>query len=145
MRSRESEAVAEAMKSRSLSGSDRDNCDASPLRISKLEMYDFHKSDWRIDYGEELDLLTLKKIFSPPTRFRVSDYRWPPHCEVGRSMRAGKCFVFSGTCKFIFTNSELTLDSGEWAELPTGQHTMVNVSDCEAETVFVLEIPNLGV
>jgi hypothetical protein len=106
-------------------------------------MNEFHKSDWRIDYGEELNLDVLRRIFSPPTRFRVTDHRWPARCEIRRAMRAGKCFMVSGKCKFIFNSKELILNCGEWAELPAGEHTLVNLTDCDAETVHVWEIPNL--
>jgi mannose-6-phosphate isomerase-like protein (cupin superfamily) len=98
-------------------------------------------AEWRHDYGQGLDLSRLRERYSPPDRFRVSEYVYPTGTETTSSMLAGKCFVLAGTLVFEFPTFEVTVRQGEFADLPQGTHQLRVVGEQDAKLIFVWEIP----
>ncbi len=103
-------------------------------------MNELPKSNWRIDYGNDLSIETLRASYSPPNKFRVSRFRYPAGTTINGSMRAGKCFALSGSFTYIYDNCKVTLNSGEWTALPAGRYRLSVAEDCDAELVLVWEI-----
>ncbi len=100
--------------------------------------------DWKLDYGENLDFESLKSIYSPQHRFRVSEFHYPVDEKIDGSMRAGKCFIMSGVCVYKFSsNNGLELKSGDYVELPEGAYKLTVKGQNDAHIIYVWEIPDL--
>ena len=100
------------------------------------------KASWRSEYGSALDLDVLKARYSPPERFRVTEYCYPAGESITASMRAGKCFVVGGACVYKRIGyEELELSDGDFVELPEGTYQLTVADDGDVRILFVWELP----
>jgi len=108
--------------------------------MSKLKIH-----CWRQDYEGQLDIDILKSKYSPSSKFRVSEFRYPAGEIVDGSMRSGKCFVITGSCSFGYIDKpKIDLQSGEYIQLPEGAYQLI-VSECDALHIIVVwELPELA-
>ena len=107
-------------------------------------MINLKKSNWELDYGENLDFESLKSKYSPPHKFRVSEFHYPAGEIVDGSMRTSRCFVMTGTCSYKYRDKcEVELKSGEYVELPDGAYQLTVGEQNDLHIVVVWEIPAL--
>jgi hypothetical protein len=105
-------------------------------------MNSISKSSWKDCYGEAIDIATLRTKFSPPEKFRVSEYKYLAGESCGGSMLAGKCFVLQGDVTYHYDDCDLHLLEGEVAELPRGSFTLTAGTESDVELILVWEIPS---
>lgn len=99
------------------------------------------KSSWKDDYGETIDVDTLRTKFSPPEKFRVSEFKYPAGGNYGGSMLSGKCFVLKGDVTYHYDGYDVHLVEGEVGQLPQGSYTADVGEKSDLEFVVVWEIP----
>lgn len=99
------------------------------------------KSSWKDDYGDGLDFEALRSIFSPPEKFRVSEFEYASGASYGGSMLSGKCFVFRGSVTYHYDGFDVHLVAGEVGELRQGRYTADVGNESDLEIVVVWEIP----
>ena len=95
---------------------------------------------WAIDFGFDLNTKKLREIYSPPTRYRISEEIFPINEVVNGTMRPGKCFVISGECIHEFTDQTITLKKGDYVDLPGGDYRLTISNKKETKFVYVWEI-----
>lgn len=98
-------------------------------------------SDWKCDYGDNLDVARLKELFSPPERFRVSEFKYPAATVTSGAMLPGKCFAFMGSVIFDFGPNSIRVDAGKYAVLPGGSYQLRVDKEEDARIAMVWEIP----
>lgn len=101
------------------------------------------KSSWKDDYGDSLDVEVLRAKFSPPQKFRVSEFKYPAGENYGGSMLSGKCFVLKGNVTYHYDECDIHLVEGEVGQLPQGSYNANVGEDSELEFVVVWEIPTM--
>lgn len=113
--------------------------ESSSLRSNTLNS--ISKSSWKDCYGETIDIATLQTKFSPPEKYRVSEYKYLAGENCGGSMLAGKCFVLQGEVTYHYDHYDIHLFEGEVAELPQGRFTLTAGQESAVELILVWEIP----
>jgi len=98
-------------------------------------------SDWKRDYGDNLNVARLKELFAPPERFRVSEFKYPAGTTTSGSMLPGICFAFMGSVIFDFGLNSIRVDVGRYAVLPGGSYHLRVDEGEDARVVIVWEIP----
>lgn len=100
-------------------------------------------SDWKCDFGDNLDVARLKELFTPPERFRVSEFKYPAATTTSGAMLPGKCFAFMGSVVFDFGANSIRVDADKYAVLPGGSYQLRVDEGGDARIVLVWEIPTI--
>jgi hypothetical protein len=96
---------------------------------------------WKNEYGEDLNVERLRDIFSPPDRYRVSEFMYPAATVTSGAMLGGKCFAFSGSVTFEYGDNRIQIDAGNCAQLPMGSYLLRTEDKGDTKIVIVWEIP----
>jgi quercetin dioxygenase-like cupin family protein len=76
-----------------------------------------------------MDLATLRRQFSPPGKYRVSQYTYPVGSEAHGATSRGAIHVFSGACRFSIGSEEVLLSEGDAIEHGNGRYNIKVVED----------------
>ena len=98
-------------------------------------------TEWKNDYGNNLDVERLREIFAPPDRFRVSEFKYPAATVTSGAMLPGKCFGFLGSVVFEFGENAVRVDADKCVVLPGGSYHLRVDDASDARIVIVWEIP----
>lgn len=96
---------------------------------------------WESEYDGPFNERSIREKFVPSSHFRVVRHCYPPHTEFGGAMRAGRCFVLRGCCRYDFGHSTATLVAGQFADLPAGSYELETTGDGEFESVMCFALP----
>ena len=87
----------------------------------------------------------LKSKYSPPHKFRVSEFHYSAGEIIEGSMRTGNCFVMAGTCSYEFSNKyRVGLTSGEYIQLSEGTYQLIVGDQDDLHIIVVWELPELA-
>jgi hypothetical protein len=86
-------------------------------------------------------LEAIKALHVPEERFRISPASYPAGVTFRGSSRAGRIYVLSGACRYVFGDLEFNLQAGSLAEVPEGGYGFETVGSVEVRLVRVYELP----
>ena len=97
-------------------------------------------ADWRVDFGDNLNVDRLKEIFTTSDHFRVEGSQHPSGARrIGAMMRA-KCFVFEGSITFEYVDKSIQILANQYASLPAGSYRFSVDSLCLARFALVWKL-----
>lgn len=95
---------------------------------------------WDVDENGPLSEDSVRALYQPPGHYRVSRRRFPSGTQFPGTMRAGRCYVMKGQCRYKFSGV-LDLRAGEVADLPAGDFDFQVLGPEDAEIIMVWELP----
>ena len=99
-------------------------------------------SKWDQRYAEEITLEKVKELYSSG-HYRVSHVKYPASTQLPGCMRAGECYVISGSCVYLFGALKIALSSGEYTKLPKGSYILEVSPNENLEIVLVWDLSDL--
>jgi len=82
----------------------------------------------------------IRAAHQPKGHFRVRCAKYPPGTRFSGSMRAGRCYVIRGACRYDF-GDRVELTAGQFADLPEGGYELEVLGNEAVDLVLVRELP----
>ena len=101
---------------------------------------------WNQSANGPLSLDTLKTLYQPSERYRISANSYPAGTEIkGGSSREGYCYVLSGQITFVWPDhsESVAIRAGEYAFLPEGKHDVQVSKEAPVELIRVWDLSEL--
>jgi hypothetical protein len=92
------------------------------------------------DYGP-MSLETIRLLFQPESRHRVSWNSYPVGGTVSGWSRAGRRYIVTGACRIEVGDRAWELRAGECLDEPEGDFRLSVSAESPVEFIFVWELP----
>jgi hypothetical protein len=101
----------------------------------------YEPSKWdEATYGP-MSLESIRRLFQPESRYRVSWNRHPAGAAFNEWSAAGRRYIISGVCMIRGGEHSWTLSAGEFLDVPEGDYWFSVPEESPVELVSVWELP----
>lgn len=98
-------------------------------------------SDWDEAKDGPLTIEAVRRLFTPPERYRISEYRYPQGTKFNGNMRPGIVYTLEGECEYRFPSAAVHLRCGQYAKLPGGDYEVEALGSGELVVVLAWQVP----
>ena len=92
------------------------------------------------DKAEPMTEDATRSIHTPADQFRVSKSTYEANTKFSGSMKSGRCYVIQGRCLFKFSENEIIIESGQYADLECGKYKFQTLSELDTIVVKVWDL-----
>jgi len=95
-------------------------------------------------FGEDLSSSTLRSDFFPSPQYGVSVHFHKAGSQFSQLMYSALIIVRTGRIEMRNRQNSLAIGAGEYSEVPGGEYSVFVKSSCDAETVYVYDLDEIG-
>ena len=93
------------------------------------------------DQVEPMTEATVRTMHSSIDKFRIIKRQYKKGARFSGSMRAGRCYVLEGECRYIFEGIEIDIPATQYADLEQGSYDFEVLGDAN---VVLIKVWNLS-